>query len=214
MQSGFLTLHALTMLMKVHSYCSLNGELAERARQMRKDEKELEKILEAESGGRRAAEVAAREAWEKACREETSALDDEPSSASTRPDLLAPPADPASTFSTQPSSEEEHVQATALRQRRVSGRRRSNSPLKHKAVPALSKPNPEEEPREGVETLTWHPQERIAHLAMAICDAKDALSSGGKENISFPQNVTFLNFLDYLLVPTLVYELEYPRTKT
>lgn len=26
-QSGFLTLHALTMLMKVHSYCSLNGEL-------------------------------------------------------------------------------------------------------------------------------------------------------------------------------------------
>lgn len=180
---------------------------------MRRDEKELEKVLESESGGRRAAEVAAREAWQKACREETSALDDEPSSASTRPDLLAPPADPASTSSTQPSSQEEHAHETALRQRRVSGRRRSNSPLKHKAV-ALSRPNPEEEPHEGVETLTWHPQERIAHLAMAICDAKDALSSGGKENISFPQNVTFLNFLDYLLVPTLVYELEYPRTKT
>ncbi|TKA51699.1 hypothetical protein B0A53_05404 [Rhodotorula sp. CCFEE 5036] len=213
-QSGFLTLHALTMLMKVHSYCSLNGELAERARQMRKDEKELERILEAESGGRRAAEVAAREAWEKACRE-TSALDDEPSPTSIRPDLLAPPANPASTSSTQLSTEEEHVHATALRQRRVSGRRRSNSPLKHKAAAvALSKPNPEEEPHEGVETLTWHPRERIAHLAMAICDAKDALSSGGKENISFPQNVTFLNFLDYLLVPTLVYELEYPRTKT
>lgn len=26
-QSGFLTLHALSMLMKIHSYCSLNGEL-------------------------------------------------------------------------------------------------------------------------------------------------------------------------------------------
>jgi sterol O-acyltransferase len=26
-QSGFLVLHTLTMLMKVHSYCSYNGEL-------------------------------------------------------------------------------------------------------------------------------------------------------------------------------------------
>ncbi|KAI8905525.1 MBOAT, membrane-bound O-acyltransferase family-domain-containing protein [Gorgonomyces haynaldii] len=33
-----------------------------------------------------------------------------------------------------------------------------------------------------------------------------------KESVSFPNNITFLNFLDYLLVPTLVYELEYPRT--
>lgn len=28
----------------------------------------------------------------------------------------------------------------------------------------------------------------------------------------FPANVTFVNFFDFLLVPTLVYELEYPRT--
>ncbi|KAJ3295378.1 hypothetical protein HK104_002717 [Borealophlyctis nickersoniae] len=33
-----------------------------------------------------------------------------------------------------------------------------------------------------------------------------------KGSTTFPKNVTFLNFLDYLLVPTLVYELEYPRT--
>ncbi len=29
----------------------------------------------------------------------------------------------------------------------------------------------------------------------------------------FPNNISFANFLDYLLVPTLVYELEYPRTE-
>ena len=28
----------------------------------------------------------------------------------------------------------------------------------------------------------------------------------------YPNNVTFANFLDYMLCPTLVYELEYPRT--
>ncbi|TPX66715.1 hypothetical protein SpCBS45565_g04314 [Spizellomyces sp. 'palustris'] len=33
-----------------------------------------------------------------------------------------------------------------------------------------------------------------------------------KGNTKFPENVTFLNFVDYLLVPSLVYELEYPRT--
>ena len=28
----------------------------------------------------------------------------------------------------------------------------------------------------------------------------------------YPENLTFANFLDYMLCPTLVYELEYPRT--
>jgi sterol O-acyltransferase len=28
----------------------------------------------------------------------------------------------------------------------------------------------------------------------------------------YPNNLTFANFLDYMLCPTLVYELEYPRT--
>jgi sterol O-acyltransferase len=29
---------------------------------------------------------------------------------------------------------------------------------------------------------------------------------------TYPNNVTFFNFIDYLSLPTLVYELEYPRT--
>ena len=33
-----------------------------------------------------------------------------------------------------------------------------------------------------------------------------------KGSTMFPENVTFWNFADYLLVPSLVYELEYPRT--
>jgi sterol O-acyltransferase len=28
----------------------------------------------------------------------------------------------------------------------------------------------------------------------------------------YPNNLTFANFLDYMICPTLVYELEYPRT--
>lgn len=32
-------------------------------------------------------------------------------------------------------------------------------------------------------------------------------------NTRYPDNVTVLNYLDYLLVPSLVYSLEYPRTE-
>ncbi|KAK9240191.1 MBOAT, membrane-bound O-acyltransferase family-domain-containing protein [Lipomyces kononenkoae] len=31
--------------------------------------------------------------------------------------------------------------------------------------------------------------------------------------VRYPNNVTFFNFFDYMMLPTLVYELEYPRTK-
>ena len=31
--------------------------------------------------------------------------------------------------------------------------------------------------------------------------------------VKYPNNLTFANFLDYMLCPTLVYELEYPRTE-
>ncbi|KAI8814208.1 MBOAT, membrane-bound O-acyltransferase family-domain-containing protein, partial [Cladochytrium replicatum] len=43
----------------------------------------------------------------------------------------------------------------------------------------------------------------------------DALNSElHRPTVSFPNNVTVVNFIDYMLVPALVYDLEYPRTKT
>jgi sterol O-acyltransferase len=34
-----------------------------------------------------------------------------------------------------------------------------------------------------------------------------------KGTMTYPNNVTFANFIDFLLIPTLVYELDYPRTE-
>lgn len=42
-----------------------------------------------------------------------------------------------------------------------------------------------------------------------MIDIEKELHLGGSR---FPSNQTLWNFFDYLLVPTLVYELEYPRT--
>lgn len=34
------------------------------------------------------------------------------------------------------------------------------------------------------------------------------------ETIQYPENVTFWNWLDFMMVPTLVYDIHYPRTKS
>lgn len=50
--------------------------------------------------------------------------------------------------------------------------------------------------------------EEIAHLREDL--ARELTSPVG--NVTYPRNLTWGNFLDYLLCPTLCYELEYPRT--
>lgn len=61
--------------------------------------------------------------------------------------------------------------------------------------------------------LTHASNPDIAKVASEINELKSHITSQGPAKISYPNNVTLGNFLDYLLVPTLVYELEYPRTE-
>ena len=69
-------------------------------------------------------------------------------------------------------------------------------------------------PTAGLEVLTWHHDDRISQLAIESAVLQDALVSTGVNKVVFPANVGYASFFDYLLVPTLVYQLEYPRTKT
>ena len=52
-------------------------------------------------------------------------------------------------------------------------------------------------------------KDEAAELPETIQELKKELV---KETTSYPNNITFKNFFYYLLVPTLVYELEYPTT--
>ena len=60
--------------------------------------------------------------------------------------------------------------------------------------------------------LAWSPNERVALLARNIDAMEEELKSNGAKGLVWPQNVTYAHFLDYLFIPTLVYQLEYPRT--
>ncbi len=52
-------------------------------------------------------------------------------------------------------------------------------------------------------------KEEIEHIEAEIKFLQEEMVHG---NTSYPNNVTITNFLDYLLVPSLVYWMEYPRT--
>ena len=63
-------------------------------------------------------------------------------------------------------------------------------------------------------TLAWSTNERVALLARNIDVMEDELKSNGAKGLVWPQNVTYRHFFDYFTFPTLVYQLEYPRTDT
>jgi len=61
--------------------------------------------------------------------------------------------------------------------------------------------------------LVNHPDSQISALATEYSELESELVSSGPERVRWPENITFKNFAMYQLIPTLVYELEYPRTK-
>jgi sterol O-acyltransferase len=50
----------------------------------------------------------------------------------------------------------------------------------------------------------------IQHMEAEMAFLEEEMVHG---KTRFPENVTVVNYLDYLLVPTLVYWMEYPRTE-
>ncbi|KAH9967226.1 hypothetical protein BC827DRAFT_1304570 [Russula dissimulans] len=61
--------------------------------------------------------------------------------------------------------------------------------------------------------LVHHPDSQISALAKEYSELESELVSSGPERVPWPENITFKDFAMYQLIPTLVYELEYPRTK-
>jgi sterol O-acyltransferase len=63
-----------------------------------------------------------------------------------------------------------------------------------------------------VHPLVDHPNEQISALASEYSDMENELTGPQTRKLRWPDNITLWNFADYMLIPTLVYELEYPRT--
>ncbi|TFY75945.1 hypothetical protein EWM64_g8065, partial [Hericium alpestre] len=84
------------------------------------------------------------------------------------------------------------------------------SPASPASDTSPSEPNHPQPPKPH--PLVDHPDEAIAAMAAEYSDMDGELVSTGPEYVRWPENITFKNFAVYLLIPTLVYDLEYPRT--
>lgn len=77
---------------------------------------------------------------------------------------------------------------------------------KHRAVETAAEANG----KEAKEISTPNEDDEVAQLREDL--ARELTSPMG--NITYPSNLTWANYLDYLCCPTLCYEIEYPRTAT
>lgn len=197
-----MTLHTLSTLMKVHSYFSTNGEFTEKSRSLRLRSKIFATRLE-QAGGLDVVEQEARVAWEKshdAAQEEDVEVEKvRPASKEFEPNVeeRTPPETP--TLSRTPST-------TLTRRRPVHPTPAAES------VTTNTVSDSKDDFLPKLDVLTWHPTPAISNLAIELADLRDALTSTGVNKVRFPANLTWYNFCDFMLVPTLVYELEYPRT--
>jgi sterol O-acyltransferase len=60
--------------------------------------------------------------------------------------------------------------------------------------------------------LVDHLDKTISRLAYEYSDLESEMTGPGPKRVRWPENVSFRDFALYQLTPTLVYELEYPRT--
>lgn len=186
--SGFLTLHSLTMLMKVHSYLAMNGAMSEKRILLQKSKKQLDEAVEKQGGWSKVLYQASRETTNGASAAKVPANGHLGVSSAIGKDELSP---------TTGSFD------SALSRRRRSSNR--SNPLERTDL--LTDPK---DPRRLID----YSDEAIYNLANDCIDLQEDLTSTGKSAITWPANVTYANYIDYLLVPSLVYELEYPRTNS
>ncbi|TFK48536.1 MBOAT-domain-containing protein [Heliocybe sulcata] len=200
-QSGFLTLHTLVMIMKMHSYMTVNGYLSYLNSQSQLLLDELKEITSRVGGW----DVALAQA--KARRDADAAKEDEPSTGSSTPDLRGVPGTPD-------GAQREVIDASVasvLRKRLVAAQKSGNAEVVP-AAPAQTIAEALPMGKPGPHPLVDHPDAEIASLAREYSEIEAELVSSGPEYVHWPENITFKKFAVYQLIPTLVYELEYPRT--
>jgi sterol O-acyltransferase len=178
------------MIMKVHSYMTVNGHLQHVSKLSQALLDDLRKATAAAGGW----EQAVRDA--EAHRAELDALTTRSTEESTPSGTPAIPEGATTSYVDVPT-------AAALRQRlvAVSQSPPTKTPLE---VEPVSSTRPH--------VLVDHPNAGISAMARDYSELEGELSSSGPYPVTYPNNLTMKNFAVYQLIPTLVYELEYPRT--
>lgn len=191
--------------MKMHSYMAVNGAMADNYHRMLKVERNLElrlaeladeskDVSAKRSKSDKTAPRVSEEAWNAAVKAAQSSRE--------KTELAS-----WTSLSAQQGSSELRQRVRGV-QRKGSLSREARTDSTAAAEHTVHDPHP----------LATHPDGQVSALAREIEDVREDLRSSGPDEtgayVSWPQNVTYLNFWDYLCCPVLVYELTYPRVKT
>lgn len=203
--------------MKMHSYMSVNGHLQQVTLQAENILRDLHEASQAPSIG----------GWDNALldakshRAETEALTAVSASSSndTRESTPSRTPDVPDGLTT---SYTDVATATALRRRLATFSSTTNDVVVIEGNESRSPTPPDGTAAQQVDKNNWHPFDphplvdhpdaRIADLATEYSELQSELTSLGPHYLTWPNNISLKNFAVYQLYPTLVYELEYPRT--
>ncbi|KAF8202275.1 MBOAT, membrane-bound O-acyltransferase family-domain-containing protein [Pholiota molesta] len=202
-QSGYLTLHSLVMVMKMHSYITVNGQLQTVSTHAEKLMRDLRKATESVGGWEKAIVVAQARLAEIDA-QSLSGVSTPPNgsinSSTHEPTPIGTPPVPEGSS----TSYVDVKTANALRKRLTAVAAQNNNKNTERVndLPEGLVPHP----------LVAHPDSQISAMASDISELQSELVSRGPTYVKWPETITWKNFAVYQLIPTLVYELEYPRT--
>lgn len=215
------------MLMKVHSYLTFNGHASIKRDKFKRHQKQLEQLLADNGGKSQCLSVARPFALQHVADSPTTASTNTNNTTTTA--AAAAAAAGASSAPTEakssliPTAEDE---STGLRKRR--SRCISVEEAEKAAAGQAVASNSASTSISDMELhiLCFSPNESICKLANDAADLADDLTAHPRppwitttsektaEPLKYPNNLTYGNFIDYLIIPTLVYELDYPRTQS
>ena len=185
--------------MKMHSYVYVNGYLQWVDREAKKALTVLQKETERVGGYETAVAVATIH------RKEADGGSVRSDSGSSTPDA------PSGHIGGEKSYLEVEVSAAAVLRQRLAAAAAAAAATKNEAVAVEHITETTEESE--LHPLVDYPDEKISELAREFSELDAELVSTGPEKIRWPNNISWSNFADYQLIPTLVYDLEYPRTE-
>lgn len=200
------------MIMKMHSYMSVNGYLQSVSLQSQSILAQLRGAADSEGGG-----------WENSIRvaKENRAELDAPSiftdSSTTTPQRGSSPAPGTPPIPEGAQASYVDPETAKALKRHLASMSESDVVVNvdaNKVDELLTDKKTDEETLSPTapHPLVDHPNEIISNLAKEYTEFQGELVSTGPSYIRWPDNITFKNFAVYMLIPTLVYELEYPRT--
>lgn len=225
-QSGFFVLHSIVQLMKIHSYVDVNSCMNDGFMKLKTLEKKLMDRVMVVEGKHGALDRNA--AWTAAIKSMAENLNMPFALSELKDEARRSPLKEWLQLETQIGASDVRAQKLLTAIRSTIPCSRSPLPEHRRLVDAVTNSKNEhldvtsvpqaQADLHDVHPLLWHPDPELHEIAREISAEREGLYAqvipGQGIGPMWPNNVSVANFWDFQLVPSLVYQLQYPRRES